>query len=195
MELTDKQLTIKQEIEVAELFTSFETRNRYKIYDSKNNAIGIAAEESGFITSNFLKTHRPLKLHIAETDGKDIMLLTRKFFWFVSSYNILDANGTLLGKIKEKWHFFKKEFNLYDAQDNLILNGIAGVPHLWTFRIYSQGQEVARITKNWSGMGKEVFTDADKITLDFGSITDELTKKLLLATVFAFDLTYFESSK
>lgn len=63
-----------------------------------------------------------------------------------------------------------------------------------TFMIYRDGEEVARITKQWSGILKEAFTDADTFRLQQN--TEGLGQEfalLTLATAFAIDLDFFET--
>ena len=56
------------------------------------------------------------------------------------------------------------------------------------------GGEIARVTKQWSGFGREMFTDADTFVVQFtdGS-TDNDFRLLMLASAFAIDLDFFEN--
>ena len=60
--------------------------------------------------------------------------------------------------------------------------------------VYRQGSEIARITKQWSGIVKEAFTDADTFRLELNNREMEPDSALLvLATAFSIDLDFFES--
>ncbi len=59
--------------------------------------------------------------------------------------------------------------------------------------IYRQEREVARVTKQWSGLAKEMFTDADTFRLELNSQEmDGDFALLMLASAFAIDLDFFE---
>ena len=63
-----------------------------------------------------------------------------------------------------------------------------------TFMVRQQGEEIARITKQWSGLLREGFTDADAFRVEFfGQARDQNTCLLILATAFSIDLDFFES--
>jgi hypothetical protein len=60
--------------------------------------------------------------------------------------------------------------------------------------IYRRETEVARVTKQWSGMLKEAFTDADTFRLELNNREmDREFSLLMLASAFAIDLDFFES--
>ena len=67
-------------------------------------------------------------------------------------------------------------------------------PRPYTFFIDNpQGVEVGRITKEWSGFGRELFTDADTFRIEFGETERSQEMRLmLLAAAFAIDLDFFE---
>lgn len=67
--------------------------------------------------------------------------------------------------------------------------------HPWTFNIYKSKvieNSLSLITKKWSGIGKEMFTDADNFLIDFDKITEENDKKRILALALIIDLFVFE---
>ena len=86
-------------------------------------------------------------------------------------------------------------FDVYDNSNNLLFTCSAKVPHLWTFNIFKEGNKVAQILKKWSGVGKEMFTDTDTFFVDFGSISDQTLRRIILATAFAIDLRVFEKKR
>lgn len=59
--------------------------------------------------------------------------------------------------------------------------------------VYKQDEEIARVTKQWSGIGREAFTDADtfRIEMDIGKIDQDFAL-LMLASALAIDLDFFE---
>ena len=59
--------------------------------------------------------------------------------------------------------------------------------------VYKSGEEIGRVTKKWSGIGKELFTDADTFQVQVNtSKADKDFPILILATAIAIDLDFFE---
>ena len=61
-----QSLTVRQEVEMLQVFTGFETRNRYRVLDPNGQDVLYAYEESGTLSRLFLQSHRPLTLHIID---------------------------------------------------------------------------------------------------------------------------------
>ncbi len=192
MKIPYNKIFIKQKVEAIEIFTNFETKNRYRIIDESGNDLFFAFEESNFISRQFLKVMRPLKLHIIDNTKNPQLTIERPFAFFLAKHTVKSPSGQTLGYIKQKFAFFKAIFDIYDAGGQLIFQCISKFPHYWTFNILQNEQQVAVVTKKWSGFGKEIFTDADTFMVDFGSISDNNRKLLILATAFAIDLRVFE---
>ena len=61
--------------------------------------------------------------------------------------------------------------------------------------VYKQGEEIGRVTKQWSGIGREMFTDADTFHVEMETTkVDQDFALLMLASAFAMDLDFFENS-
>ena len=67
-----------------------------------------------------------------------------------------------------------------------------GFVKMWTFTINEDSREVAVITKRWSGLGKEMFSDADRFQLQFPQVKDPVHRQILLGALFLIDLKHFE---
>ncbi|MFL2928006.1 MAG: phospholipid scramblase-related protein, partial [Opitutales bacterium] len=62
----------------------------------------------------------------------------------------------------------------------------------WTFFIKNNGTEYGKITKKWSGLLKESFTEADNFGVVFPEEWDVKVKALFLGAVFLIDFVHFE---
>ena len=62
-------LTVRQEVEMLEVFNGFETKNRCKTIVAAGNDVLFAYETSGFISRQFLGGNRPLILNRIEGEG------------------------------------------------------------------------------------------------------------------------------
>jgi hypothetical protein len=54
------------------------------------------------------------------------------------------------------------------------------------------GEPHGKITKKWSGLGKEWFTKSDNFGIMFPAEMDLTLKQILLGAVFLIDFVYFE---
>ncbi len=196
MELADHQeLVIRQTREMLEIFTGFETANKYRILNAEGEEVMYAYEESGMLSRQFMGTHRPLSLHVLDGDGSPVLNANREFFWFFSHLNVEDGEGAALGSLKRKWGGLKRKFAVLDAEGEQIagLNGGIFRPFTFTLNDY-KGDELGRIVKEWGGFMREGFTDADTFRIQFGDVgQDEQVRLLLLASAFAIDLDFFEA--
>ena len=60
------------------------------------------------------------------------------------------------------------------------------------FEIRDASKEYGKITKKWSGLLKEGFTDADNFGVTFPNDWSNEQKALFLGTVFLIDFVHFE---
>jgi uncharacterized protein YxjI len=190
------RLVVHQQKEMLEVFTAFETKNRYEIGDLDGHTSLYAAESGGggmeWLTRNLLKNKRPFKMQILHTDGSVVAQLRRPWNWFFSELHIEDGQGKPLGMVDQKFAVLSRRFVVVgpSGQELAELHGPLFRP--WTFLIKKGDQEIGKIAKKWSGLLKEAFTDADSFTVDLGESMDPDLKLLALAGTFLIDFLYFE---
>ena len=64
----------------------------------------------------------------------------------------------------------------------------------WTFPVRKSGREVARIEKKWSGVGRELLSDADTFMVRFlDPSLGAAERRLLIAAALVVDFDFFES--
>ena len=64
------ELVIRQQVEQLEIFTPFETANRYSIHTSDGAQLMYAYEESGNMSRQFAGSHRALSMHVVDGNNK-----------------------------------------------------------------------------------------------------------------------------
>ena len=185
-------LVVKQLKEWGEILTGIETRNRYDISDTSGNVVMRSGEESSFLARYFLKRIRPLTMHIVTPQGQPEILLRRPFRFYFHEMTVSDSNGLPVGVVRRRFAIFSRPFSVYDSLGREIFSVIGPMLHPWTFRILVNGMEVGLILKKWSGLGKEMFTDADTFSIQFPDGIDAKQKALLLGALFLIDLLHFE---
>ncbi len=186
-------LLVKQIKEWGEILTGFETKNKYKISNTSGTQLYFAAEKSSFLARLFLKNLRPYTMHIIDSDEKVVLKLKRPFRWFFAEMQIMDAQDRMLGMIQLKFALFSRQLMVKDTASQLLYMIYGPLFHPWTFRIMENDQEKGKISKKWSGLGKEMFSDADNFNIEFPANIDLNKKNILLGALFLIDMLYFEN--
>lgn len=197
MNLTQEtQVHVKQQRELLEL-AGFETRNKYQISSQNGLAIGYAAEQGkgflGFLFRQFLGHWRRFNLTFFDVSRRPLFSCRHPFRFFFQRLEIIDLQGSLLGYCQQRFSIFSKKFDIVSMGSRKTFYMKSGFFRIWSFPVYHHDREVARISKKWSGLLKEVFLDADSFTLEYfdSSLTEE-ERKLFLAAALFVDLQYFE---
>lgn len=189
------QLLICQKKEWTEAITGFENCNRYEVFDRDNKQLYIASEISGSRFKRwFLKGNRPFQIDVVNKSNELVLSVKRPYRFFYHKAEVFDREGTLLGVVTKRFTLLSRVYSIKDGTGREIykLNGPLFKP--WTFTIFGEGGEDGQITKEWSGLFKEGFTDADNFALTFPVQWTDRLKLLMLGTVFLIDFVHFEST-
>jgi len=186
-----QKVIIQQEKEMLEIFTGIETKNRYSVNSETGEQLLYAYEESNTAARIFLKKRRPLRLKVINKQKEELFTLDRTFHFWFPDHTVITPNG-IIGRISRKFGFVNKYFDIILNNDRIV-KCVSKFPHIWTYNITKDGHQIAQILRKWSGLGREIFTDADTFQIDFGTADKEL-KRLILATAFAIDLNVFEQN-
>lgn len=185
-------LVVQQKKEWGEILTSFEMKNRYSIMDASGEPVYLAGEESLFLARFFLKGHRPFTVRIFSPQGNEALKLTKPFRFYFHEMDVADSNGRKMGTVKREFSVLNRRFAVVDAMGTEIYKIFGPLLHPWTFRILNRELEVGKIAKRWSGLGKEMFTDADNFNVSFPPGVGVDHKALLLGALFLIDMLHFE---
>ncbi|NQU42918.1 scramblase [bacterium] len=188
-------LLVRQKKEWGEILTSFETRNRYEIIDPAGEVRYLAGEEGGFIMRQFLQSLRPFTMRIATPDGQSALTVKRPFRFYFHRVDVQGPSGEAMGSVERKFSWLRRMYRVLDPAGREIYTIIGPILHPWTFRILENETEVGRISKKWSGLGKEFFTDADTFSVTFPDNLDLQRKCTLLGAVFLIDFAHFERKR
>ncbi len=105
---------------------------------------------------------------------------------------VSDAMGKKLGTIIRDFSIINRKYRVLNASGLQTTAIIGPIYRPWTFFVTRQGKEIGKITKKWSGLKKEYFTDADTFGIKFNNKLDRTSKYLLLGAVFLIDFLHFE---
>ena len=193
-ELADvKTVIISQQKELAEVFTGFETANTYVVANAEGEEIYYAAEVGrGWLSRNFFQSARPFTIQCQRTDGSTGIRMERPFRFYFHRLEVYDSDGNLLGTVQRRFCLLRRIFTVEDASGNELCELFGPILHPWTFHVRVQGMDVGTIRKKWSGLGKEVFTDADNFGVTMPENFNAAQRAVLLGAVFLIDFMYFE---
>ncbi|XP_064487653.1 phospholipid scramblase 1-like [Ornithodoros turicata] len=203
---TVDQLIIRQKVELIEVLTGFETANAYVVVNNEGQELFYATEESDICTRNGCGTLRPFTMALRDVSGSDIIHMNRPLrcdscwcSWCVQSMEVSSPPGYIIGHVEQQRGALRPTFLVQDAERHTRF--IVVGPHFhWCccgdvpFRVLSppHNKEVGLISKQWSGLLKELLTDADTFGVCFPMDLDAKLKAVVIATAFLIDFLFFE---
>ena len=187
-------LIVSQKKEWGEILSQFEFKNKYRVLDPSGAEVFLAFEKpKNILLRIFLKALRPFEMEILTPPQMPALFLKRPFRFFFHEIEVRDAAGVIQGKVVKEFSLLRRIYSVVDQTGNEVYQLFGPILHPWTFQIMSQGQEVGKITKKWSGGMKEVFTDADNFAIEFPRTATATQKAVLLGAVFLIDFVHFEN--
>lgn len=203
------QLLIKQQVELLEAFTSFETNNKYKVQNSLGQQIYFAAEDTDCCTRQICGPSRPFDIQILDNMQREVIHLTRPlrcssccFPCCLQELEVQSPPGNVVGYVAQKWSIFYPRFEILTAtrEPMLLIEGPFCQCNMCgdvEYKVLSNDgvTEVGKISKQWSGLIKEAFTDADNFGITFPMDLDVKMKATMLGAAFLIDFMFFEETQ
>ena len=194
------RLSVRQRKKWIEILLSFEMKNSYDVFDEHQQPVLRVREQGiGFVSllkRLFLGPLRPFTANVDDI-GTDVveMQLDRPFRFFFHRLEVRASDGTLIGAIQRRWSWLRRIYEIEDASARVIATLFGPILKPWTFEIQVGGQTLGAIRKRWSGLGKEMFTDADNFGVDLAGVTDPTLRVLAFAATVLIDVVHFERAK
>jgi uncharacterized protein YxjI len=187
-------LVVRQKKEWGEILTGFETRNSYAVMDASGRELAAAAEVGGSTLALwFLKSMRPFEIYVRSFDGQNLLHAVRPFRFYFHAIEVFGSRGELLGRVQRRFSIIRRKYAVRAASGREY-ELFGPLFHPWTFEIREGESVVGTITKKWSGLMKEAFTDADNFGVTFPAAWDVGLKLLFLGAVFLIDFVHFENT-
>lgn len=177
----------------------FKAANNYDVLDPESQQIIMQCREPnlGLFTKLLrftdYKRNTPFDVRITDAQGRPVLTVQRGISIFRSRVEVLDENGQLIGQFQQKLLSFGGKFEVLDANSNSLC-WLKGKWTSWDFRFEQDGRELARVSKEWAGLGKELFTSADNYMLIINDwvAQDDKVRQLILAAVMCIDMVLKE---
>jgi uncharacterized protein YxjI len=194
-----KQILVHQIKEWGEILVGFEARNRYEIKDERGALIGYAAEEGGgigrLVGRQLLGSGRKATIRVLDAQGQEIARGEKPFTWFFHRVDVF-AGERKLGAIQRRFTWLHRRFTVTTHDGAELFTIESPFLQIWTFRLMFRGQEVGVIKKQWGGMLKEFFSDADVFGLEYDHLEElDAVRPLLIFATLLVDFVCFENNK
>jgi len=204
-----EKMLVKQELELLEIYCHCEGKNHYSVRDDHGREIMKAGETTCccWLRCCCCNKTRPFTFTIDDFDGNEIYLdrSLRCNTCFcpccMNKVRVSMRNGLTIGYVKQRWSLCRSSFNITDGDGTPVLR-ITGP--LWTsscccgsvnFKIKDMsGKKLGKISKQWGGIMKEAFTDADTYAISFPADLDVKIKGVLIAAAILIDFMFFENN-
>lgn len=177
----------------------FKAANNYDILDPATGQILLECREpqlGGFtkmLRFTEYKRYTPFDIEVRTPAGELVVQVVRGWTFIRSKVDIEDGQGIVLGTLHQKLLSLGGAFEVRDTQDQPLFM-LQGKWTSWEFTFKSGERELARITKKWAGIGKELFTTADNYVLDISPEVpkDSPTRLMIIGSVMCIDMVLKE---
>lgn len=203
--LLDK-LLVKRKLEVLEILTGIETKNRYSISSSNEELIFSAFEESDFCDRSCCPASiRPFDMRIQDMEGRVVMMLSRRLACdsccfpccLMQRMEVASPPGNVIGYIVQEFSLFHPKFRIEDPIGEVIMR-MEGL--FWQvtsskdidFSIFSKdgSRLLARIRRTGTGLRKQVIPDSESLEVSFKRDLTVSLKPVILGACFLIDFMY-----
>ena len=177
----------------------FKAANNYDIFDMETKEPLMECREPnlGIFTKIFrftkYKAMTPFDIYIS-TNGFTVVNIKRGVTFFRSVVAVYDETGPHVGSLRKIFKLFKPSFEMLSPSGEK-LGELTGNFVGWEFALTTtDGQELAKVSKKWAGIGKELFTTADNyacIINDSVRANDPI-RVMILASVMCIDMVLKE---
>jgi len=177
----------------------FKAANNFDIFNPGSGKKVLECREPnlGFFTKLLrftdYKRMTPFDVRITTPEGHKVLTVKRGVSLFLSKVDVLDENDRLVGVFKQKLFSIGGKFDVFDANEKLLCT-LVGKWTSWEFRFMAAERELAKVSKKWSGLGKELFTSADNYMLSIAaSVKPEDSVRIpIMAAVMCIDMVLKE---
>ena len=184
---TEQVLVVNQKAKL------FEGSSNFSVFRADGSQIGsvrqVGQSKAGKLLKALSNLDAMMSARFEITDKNDVLqLVVAKPRTFIKGHMSVErADGTEIGKIEQKLRLGKAKF-LLKVGDEQVGEIDAENFRAWNFRITEAGgAEVARITKTWAGLGKEMFTNADNYVLEISRPLSDPLHSLAIASALTID--------
>jgi uncharacterized protein YxjI len=131
-------------------------------------------------------------LYVTRPDGMPMLVIDKPFALSTPKVQVSWPNGQPVGSIQR--HFgLKPRFTMLDPGERQLAE-IRGDFFAWDFTVTDwQGLDIARVNKQWEGLGAAWFTTADRYAVQIQYQLPDPLRTLVVATAITIDVVLHEN--
>ncbi|XP_050094073.1 phospholipid scramblase 2-like [Anopheles aquasalis] len=200
------KLRVSQSVDFLKVFTPFEFVNEYTIKSAVGDHVFSAKEDTSCCNRFCCSTLRSFDMELVDKSMKRVLHLSRPlrcqsccFPCCLQELEVTGSNG-VIGYVEQNWSFWIPKFSIKNQNGETVLKIVGPCLTFATccseavFKIFAtDGTQIGQINKQWSGVGKEVFTDSDNFEISFPIDLDARMKATLLGALLLIEYMYFEN--
>ena len=170
----------------------FELRNQFAVFDETGQPLGTVEQVNRSAFAVFarvvsdLDVMLPMTLEFRDTAGQPLLTMHKP--WFRWGCVVSRPDGAVMGRVTKEIRLGKARFALHGPAGERLGSVLA---QNWRAKDFSirdgDDVEVARITKKWAGMAREIFTDADNYVVTLQPGLPDPLRSLAIGTALAVD--------
>ncbi|XP_070609476.1 phospholipid scramblase 1-like [Erythrolamprus reginae] len=202
------QITVSQQIELMEMISGFETCNRYEVKNAMGHWIYFAAEENDDYNLNCYGPLRSFTIKLFDSTNQPVMQLSREFqcsscccpcICCLQELEVQAPLGNVIGYVKQNWHPCLPKFTIQnEARENVLKITAPCVPCQcykdvdFEVKTVDGRSTIGNIVKLWTGLAREMATDASIFQIRFPMDLDINMKAIITGACFLLDFMFFE---
>uniref|UniRef100_A0A8D3BXU0 Phospholipid scramblase n=2 Tax=Scophthalmus maximus TaxID=52904 RepID=A0A8D3BXU0_SCOMX len=186
----------------------FESNNKYEVRNAMGQNVFYAVEENDCLSRQCCGPMRSFTIHILDNFGQEVITITRPlkctsclFPCCLQELEVQSPPGNTVGYVVQQWHPFSPKFLVANEHCEPVLKihgpfcGWSCLPDV-DFEILTMDEvsKIGKISKQWSGLLREAFTDTDNFGIKFPMDLDVRMKAVMIAACFLIDFMFFEST-
>jgi uncharacterized protein YxjI len=184
---------------VKEHVAYFKAASNFDIYDIESGEVVLHCREDNLGTWTKMlrftdyKRMTPFDIEIRTPSGEPVLHIRRGWSFFLSKVDVYNEAEQRIGGFQQKLFSVGGAFQVLDSQ-NQPLCELKGKWTSWEFSFRSGNAEIAKVSKKWGGLGKEMFTSADNYVLqiDPNLPSESSLRQLIMAAVMCIDMVLKE---
>ncbi|XP_049518939.1 phospholipid scramblase 2 [Dermacentor silvarum] len=203
------QIIIQQQVELLEAILHYETCNAYVAKNSMGQFMYNIAENSSCMARCCCGPKRPFEMDVFDYRNVAVMHFVRPlrcvhccYCCCLQEMQVQAPPGKVVASVVQKWSMCYPTFVVNDRNQRRVLDIVgplctASIPCKCDvdFEVRStNGVVIGKITKQWSGLARELFTDADTFGVTFPLDLDVHVKGALIAATMLIDYLFFEET-
>ncbi|XP_011196178.1 phospholipid scramblase 2-like isoform X2 [Zeugodacus cucurbitae] len=194
------KLLIQQKVELVEAFTN--NNNKFSIKNALGQNIYYAVEDTNCCTRNMCGTERPFDMKVFDNFRNEVIHMYRPLACStcccLQSMEVSAPTGNVIGTVEQEWSICSPSFRIKNHIGDTVLRIEGSTCSLICgqveFKVVSlTGETVGNISKQWSGLSREIFTDDDFFGITFPIDLDVRMKAVLLGATLLIHVIFFKT--